>query len=111
LCQSLRESGDNLREFDVAFFAASVDPPETNRRFAEKIGADYPMLSDPERRAATAYGVVNGSMPSATRWTFYVGRDGRILYVDKQVNPTSHGRDIVRRLAELGVARRPSQKR
>jgi peroxiredoxin Q/BCP len=54
---------------------------------------------------------VNSSTPFANRWTFYIGRDGRILYVDKQVNPTSHGRDVARRLAELGVARRQPSKR
>ena len=83
-----------------------MDPPETNRKFAAQIRADYPLLSDPDKRVATAYGVVNTSTPYALRWTFYIGRDGRILFVDKQVNPTSHGRDIARRLAELGVARR-----
>ena len=87
-----------------------MDTPETNRKFAAKIGADYPLLSDPEKRVATAYGVVNSSSLTATRWTFYIGRDGRILHVDKQVNPTTHGRDVARRLAELGVARRPPAK-
>jgi peroxiredoxin Q/BCP len=88
-----------------------VDTPETNRKFAANIGVDYPLLSDPERRVATAYGVVNSSTKFPSRWTFYIGLDGRILYVDKQVNTATHGRDIVRRLAELGVARRPSSKR
>ena len=88
-----------------------MDTPETNRKFAAKIGADYPLLSDAEKRVATAYGVVTSSIPTATRWTFYIGRDGRILYVDKQVNTATHGRDIARRLAELGVARRSSPKR
>lgn len=88
-----------------------MDTPETNRKFAENIGVDYPLLSDPEQRVATAYGVVNSTTKFASRWTFYIGRDGRILHVDKQVNTATHGRDVVRRLAELGVARRPSSRR
>ena len=92
----------------MAFFAASIDPPETNRKFAAQNRFDYPLLSDPDKRVATAYGVVSSSSPYANRWTFYIGRDGKILHVDKQVNTKSHGRDIARRLAELGVARRPS---
>jgi thioredoxin-dependent peroxiredoxin len=91
----------------VAHFAASVDLPETNRQFAQSIGADYPLLSDPERKVAAAYGVIGLGMPGALRWTFYIGRDGRILHVDKQVSTTTHGRDVARRLAELGIARRP----
>jgi peroxiredoxin Q/BCP len=51
---------------------------------------------------------VSSTSRYANRWTFYIGRDGKILHVDKQVNTRSHGSDIARRLAELGVARRPS---
>lgn len=54
---------------------------------------------------AKAYGVVGPGIESALRWTFYIGRDGRVLHVDKQVNTSTHGRDIAQRLAELGVAR------
>ena len=45
-------------------------------------------------------------MPGALRWTFYIGTDGRILHVDKQISTSTHGRDVARRLAELGIARR-----
>jgi thioredoxin-dependent peroxiredoxin len=37
----------------------------------------------------------------ASRWTFYIGADGRILEIDKQVSAASHGRDVVARLTEL----------
>ena len=68
------------------------------------------MLSDPERKVASAYGVIGLGMPGALRWTFYIGRDGRILHVDKQVSTATHGRDVARRLAELGVERRTVKK-
>jgi hypothetical protein len=41
----------------------------------------------------------------ASRWTFYIGSDGRILAIDKQVHASSHGVDIARRLEELRVQR------
>jgi thioredoxin-dependent peroxiredoxin len=37
----------------------------------------------------------------ASRWTFYIGADGRILDIDKKVSASSHGRDVVARLKEL----------
>lgn len=96
----------------MAYFAASVDEPDTNRKFASDLGADYPILSDPSREAALAYGVVRDvKAAAATRWTFYIGVDGRILYVDRQVSPTAHGRAIAAKLAELGVKRRISGRR
>jgi peroxiredoxin Q/BCP len=40
------------------------------------------------------------------RFTFYIGADGRILYIDKNVSTSSAGEDIVARLEALGVSRR-----
>ena len=67
------------------------------------------MLSDPTKAVATAYGVVGEDQPFAARWTFYIGLDGRILHIDKGVNPATHGKVIAAKLAELGVARRGSR--
>jgi peroxiredoxin Q/BCP len=88
------------------YFAASVDKPEDNEKFAQQLGVDFPLLSDPSRRVAKAYGVVKDERSYATRCTFYIGTDGKILYIDRQVNPGSHGQDIAAKLAELGVSRR-----
>jgi thioredoxin-dependent peroxiredoxin len=88
------------------YFAASVDDAETNRKFAEHVDADYPILSDPDKKAATAYGVVNAERPRAYRWTFYIGPDGRILSVDTKVNPNTAGQDVVSNLDALKVKKR-----
>ena len=90
----------------MAYFAVSIDPPETNKAFAQSLGVDFPILSDPSKTAAEAYGVVDADQPFASRWTFYIGTDGRIAYIDKQVSPASHGKAVAEKLAELGVARR-----
>ena len=90
----------------MAYFAISVDTAETNKKFAQALAVDYPLLSDPTRKVATAYGVVDEDQPFASRWTFYIGADGRILFVDKQVSPAVHGRNIALKLAELGVPKR-----
>jgi peroxiredoxin Q/BCP len=55
---------------------------------------------------ARAYGVVDPDQPFAFRWTFYIGVDGRITYIDKLVRPATHGDAIAAKLAELGVPRR-----
>jgi thioredoxin-dependent peroxiredoxin len=83
-----------------------VDPPETNKAFAQSLGVDYPFLSDPSRTVATAYGVVDADQPFASRWTFFIGVDGRIAHIDKHVSPATHGQAVAAKLAELGVSRR-----
>jgi len=64
---------------------------------------DYPFLSDPAKTVAPAYGVVDQDQPFASRWTFYIGTDGRIAQIDKSVKAGSHGDDVVCELKALGV--------
>jgi peroxiredoxin Q/BCP len=85
---------------NVSYFAASVDPVEVNTKFAESLGLSYPILSDPGKQVARAYGVLAPS-GFASRWTFYIGADGRILDIDRKVSAASHGRDIVAKLTQL----------
>ena len=84
-CKSFRDAGAAIKAFDVAYFMASVDTPEKNAEFAKQEEANFPMLSDPDRKVATAYGVLN-ARGTANRWTFYIGPDGVIQYIDKTVN-------------------------
>ena len=84
----------------VRYFAASVDAAEVNTRFAESLGLSYPILSDATKEVARAYGVL-GPSGYASRWTFYIGADGRILDIDKKVSAASHGRDVVAKLTQL----------
>lgn len=94
-----------LRGFKAKYFGVSVDAPETNRQFAQSLGLDYPILSDSDKTVARSYGVLRATGFPA-RWTFYIGNDGRILDVDRDVHPKSHGPDVAKKLAALV---RPSQ--
>ncbi len=89
---------------------ASVDPIETNIKFAAENQADYPILSDAEKKTALAYGVVPHDAPPerqrARRWTFYIGPDGRIRHIDQKVSVRSAGEDTIKKLEELGVPRK-----
>jgi peroxiredoxin Q/BCP len=104
-CESIGGSSRALRQFDVAYFGASIDRPDTNRQFAESMGIDFPILSDPGKSVAHAYGVL-GTSGFASRWTFYIGRDGRIQQIDKGVRTGTHGLDIEKMLTDLQTARR-----
>jgi peroxiredoxin Q/BCP len=83
----------------------SVDDAETNKRFAEEHEADFPILSDPGKTVANSYGVL-GTTGLARRWTYYIGPDGKILYIDKAVRTGTAGEDLAAKLAELGVKKK-----
>ena len=82
---------------------ASVDTVADNKAFAEKEHADFPILSDPDKQVATAYGVVTPERQFAFRWTYYIGPDGKILAIEKTVHPQAAGEEVVAKLKELGV--------
>ena len=85
----------------------STDALEQNTAFAKKRNADFPLLADPTQRTATKYGVLGdygGDLGKlANRWTFYIGRDGKTLAIDKAITQASSGEDIVAKLKELKV--------
>jgi peroxiredoxin Q/BCP len=89
---------------------ASVDDPDTNKRFAEEHEADFPILADPSKETAKAYGVIRLDRPPdqqfASRWTFYIGGDGKILAIDKNPTTATAGEVMVKKLDELGIKKR-----
>ncbi len=89
----------------MTFFAISTDDAPTNKKFAESLSADYPILSDPDKTVAGAYGVLMPGLGFANRWTIYVGPDGKILDIDKKVKPQTAGKDLAAKLEALGVAK------
>ncbi len=84
----------------------SLDPPDKNREFAESLNAKLTLLSDPDGVAAKAYGVLAPDGNYALRWTFFIGGDGTIRRIDKDVNPSTYGSDLASALRELGFEKK-----
>jgi len=91
-----------LKPYKIAYFAASVDDAETNKKFAESLDLNYAILSDPAKSVAESYGVLNDSGKYAQRWTFYIDKDGKIAKIDREVKPATSGADMVGNVIELG---------
>jgi peroxiredoxin Q/BCP len=83
----------------------SVDDIETNKQFAEKEQANFPMLSDADKKVAEAYGVL-GTTGMARRWWFFIGSDGTLLHVEKGSHTADAGEFLAAKLAELGVKKK-----
>ena len=120
-CKSLAEKGDLIKKYDVTYFMASTDALEArpdnaksgNIAFAQEYKADFPILSDPTKEAAAAYGVLGpaGTAARATRWTFYIDKNGIITYIDKEVNAhlATSAEFMAAKLGELKVAEKQHQ--
>ena len=103
-CKNLAEKGHLIREYKVTYFMISADPVEDNKGFGEENGADFVLLSDTSTDTAKAYGVWN-DVGYPNRHNIYIGTDGKILAIEKQVNVTTAAEDIAATLGRLGVAK------
>lgn len=105
-CRSLAKNGAKIRRYDVAYFMASVDSVDGekgNKAFAASEKADFPLLGDPTKETAAAYGVLHPEGGYAQRWTFYIGKDGKVLAIDRAVKVATSAEDMLARLDELKV--------
>ncbi len=103
-CKALRDSGREIKSFDVAYFMASVNPLAENTAFAKEYELDFPILSNPEKDMIEAYGVL-GRGGFANRWTYYIDSDGIVVKIDKETNPATAGTDLTRNMSTLGFPR------
>jgi len=84
MCQ-MAEAWPRWEEIDARVLGISVDSPFVNRRFAEETGVSFPILSDFNKDASSAYGVLYpdyfGMHGVSKRAAFVVDPEGRIAYV------------------------------
>ncbi len=105
-CKSMKDSGEQLKKYNVAYFTASTDTVDKNADFAKSLDLDYPILCDPEGKNAKMFGVFQEGRNIASRVTFVIGADGKLLAVIDKVATETHGEDLAKLLEELKVAKK-----
>jgi peroxiredoxin Q/BCP len=103
-CKAIRDSSEEIKSYDVAYFMASVDTVEKNTEFATEYELDFPVLADPDKVMTDAFGVL-GARGFANRWTYYIDADGIVVQIDKETNPSTAGQDLANSMAQLGFKR------
>jgi peroxiredoxin len=80
LCQ-LRDDFSTFEDAGVQVLAISCDSRFAQQQWAEKMGYQFPVLSDfwPHGEVSKAYGVFNDAIGAANRGTFVVGKDGKVV--------------------------------
>jgi len=110
-----RDVHAQLRSMGAEVLGISHDSIERLRRFREKNGLDYPLLSDPEHRVTGAYGVYGPKKMAGREYmgiirsTFLIDPEGRIQEVWRKVRvrvkrkggEVKHAEIVLQRLKEL----------
>ena len=94
-------SYDAFRDLDAVVIGVSKDSAASHRRFAEKYGLPFRILSDPELGVLQAYGVwqekkLYGKVSmGVVRTTFIIDEEGVIEKVMPKVKPDTNAADIL----------------
>jgi peroxiredoxin len=87
---------------DAVVFGISVQQPSlVKARFASEFKIVVPLLADTGGYVARKYHVLSES-GLASRVTFIIGKDGKILFTDQHVHPTTHDADLLAALDRIG---------
>ncbi len=98
---AFRDRMGDYREANIRVYGVSLDSPESHRRFREKHGLNFPLLTDEGGRAAEALGVLRENREKANRVTFLLAPDGKIAKVYPEVSPETHADEILEDAASL----------
>jgi peroxiredoxin Q/BCP len=94
--QSLRDSYAVLQQNDVQVLGVSFDDPAANKKFVEAESLPFRLLSDSDHKLAVAVGAASSSWsPVASRISYLVGPDGKILRAYADVDPAVHAANVV----------------
>jgi peroxiredoxin Q/BCP len=104
---AFRDGYARFQTAGIAVLGCSIDSAESHKAFIRKYRLPFPLLLDPDRSIARAYGAENGIpiLGLDRRVTYVIGEDGRISKVYPSVDPGVHAKQIVH---DLGADHPPS---
>jgi peroxiredoxin Q/BCP len=116
---SYRDHRDDLQSAGVVVVGVSGDKIENLRLFKQAENLNFTLLSDEKGDIAKAFGVPTGEGAtikrtvggteyelvrnlSAKRWTFIVGKDGKIIYKNEAVNAEKDAEEVLNLIKQQG---------
>jgi peroxiredoxin Q/BCP len=89
----LRDAGTHLDKLKVAVVGISPDPLAAQKKFAEKNGLSFSLLSDEDHKVAKAYGVwgqktmYGKKFEGINRSSFLIDETGKIIAAWYKISP------------------------
>lgn len=108
----LQKDLQHFRELGVPIVAISPDTPEhTAEKYKEYGAFSFPVLSDPENKAATAYGTfvaaTDATQETMVHGTFLISPEGTIEWTNTGNEPFVDNKSLLLRMAEVTGAWSP----
>lgn len=103
----LRDSLQSLEQSEAVALGVSPDPVARLKKFEEKEGLNFTLLSDEDHALADKYGVwglkkfMGREFMGIIRTTFIINKQGRLMRVMDKFKTKTHHEDVAKFLAEL----------
>ncbi len=91
---AFRDRMGDYQRAGIRVYGVSLDSAESHRRFREKHGLNFPLLTDEGGEAAKALGVLS-DRGVANRVTFLLDPAGRVARAYPDVSPETHADEIL----------------
>ncbi len=101
---SLRDGYQDLVDLRATVLGVSLDPIERQKEFKKAHALPYELLSDSEKRTATAYGTLGPLGAYAERRTFIIAPDGILAAIIDKVDVARHAAQVRTELERLQAA-------
>lgn len=93
-----------MQNLGAVVLGISADAPTTQKKFEEKYGLPYTLLSDTGKKVCEAFGVIKEKnmygrkVMGIARTTFVIGPDGRIAHIFNNVKADGHAEEVLQHL-------------
>jgi peroxiredoxin Q/BCP len=94
---------------DAVILGVSVDDVASHEKFAKEHSLPFDILADPAREVSGRYGVLfsAGTSQLASRQTFLIGPDGKIVKHWPKVDPKGHSAMVLAEIKAHSSAQKP----
>jgi thioredoxin-dependent peroxiredoxin len=105
---SFTENIGALRKSGAVVLGVSADSVESHKKFKNKYGLIFPLLSDPNRETIQKYDVwkeknmYGKKMMGVERTTFVIDEQGKIAHIFPKVKVDGHTEKVLEKLKSLG---------
>jgi len=97
---NLRDAKADLDAKGIKVYGVSTDTVELQKQFVDKESLNFPLIADPEKKVANAFGVPLSDKGFAARQTFLI-KDGKVVWHQEKASPATQAQDALAAVAEL----------
>ena len=100
--KGFRDEFKKFEDKNITILGVSADPVSKQKKFCDKQGFPYDLLSDESHEMLEAYGVwgkkkfMGREYMGITRMTYIINEEGNIEHVIEKVKTMSHAKDILK---------------